>query len=67
MKDKKYGSGLEFYQPNVDPRRIQEHADARLVAEDHNAIANLSAKPINIQVNIWKNVERLNMFDQSDM
>ena len=33
-----------------DPRRWQERADARMVNEDHNAIANLSAVPINKEI-----------------
>lgn len=33
-----------------DPRRWQERADARLISEDHNAMANLSPEFINREV-----------------
>ncbi len=33
-----------------DPRRWQERADARMVNEDHNAIANLSSTPVHREI-----------------
>lgn len=33
-----------------DPRRWQERADARMVQEDHNAIANLSPMPVHREI-----------------
>lgn len=54
-----------FYN-QVDPRRAQEHADARMIAEDHRAMSNLSEKEINREFNAWRRVERLAMYDQSD-
>lgn len=51
---------------NVDPRRKQERVDGSLVAEDHGSMANLSNTAIHREWNPWKNVERLDMFDQSD-
>lgn len=33
-----------------DPRRWQERADARMVQEDHTAIANLSPIPVNREI-----------------
>ena len=50
---------------NVDPRRRQELADARMIQEDHNEIANLSNRFINKQFNAWKYPERLAMYNQS--
>jgi hypothetical protein len=50
---------------NVDPRRKQERADARMISEDHSAIANCSPKVINKQFDAWKYPERLAMYDQS--
>ena len=38
----------EFY-VGIDPRRRQEVADAGMIQEDHNAIANLSGTPIHRQ------------------
>ena len=52
--------------PNVDPRRRQEQADARMVSEDHSAMANLSGRVINREFNAWKYPERLAMYNQSD-
>lgn len=52
-------------QPNVDPRRRQELADANMIHEDHNAMANCSPKAINRQFNAWKYPERLDMYNQS--
>lgn len=52
-----------FYS-NVDPRRRQERKDARMISEDHRAIANLSETPIHREFNQDKWVEHLNMFDQ---
>lgn len=54
-----------FYK-EVDPRRKQERADARMISEDHRAMANLSERPIYREFNAWKHPERLAMFDQSD-
>lgn len=33
-----------------DPRRWEERADARMVQEDHNAMANLSPIPVNREI-----------------
>lgn len=51
---------------NVDPRRKQERADARMISEDHNAMANLHGKPIYHTFDAWKYPERLAMYDQSE-
>ncbi len=50
---------------NVDPRRWQERKDAKMVSEDHKAMANLSPVVINKQFDAWEYPERLSMFDQS--
>ena len=43
----------------IDPRRRQEQRDARMIAEDHAATANLPEKPIYHEFDAWKDVERL--------
>jgi len=53
-----------FYE-NVDPRRKQERMDGRMVSEDHNAMSNLSERPVYRTFNPDEKVERLNMYDQS--
>lgn len=50
---------------NVDPRRRQELADARMLQEDHKEIANLSDRFINRQFESGRYPERLAMFNQS--
>jgi len=50
----------------VDPRRKQEETDARMISEDHTAMANLSERPIYREFNAWKYPERLDMYSQSD-
>lgn len=54
-----------FYS-NVDPRRRQELADARMIHEDHRAMANLAEKPIYHEFNCDKYVEHLDMYNQSN-
>ena len=54
----------EFY-GNVDPRRRQERKDARMIAEDKKAVANLNPKPIYHTFDAFEDVERLAMYDQS--
>ena len=56
----------EIFYDNVDPRRRQERADARMISEDHKAMANLSQRVINKEFNAWKYPERLAMYNQSD-
>lgn len=41
----------------VDPRRRQELKDSRMIQEDHNAVANLPAKPLLHEFNQNKYVE----------
>lgn len=53
-----------FYS-NVDPRRKQELSDSRMVSEDHNAVANLSPKPVYHTFNPDEYPERLAMYNQS--
>jgi hypothetical protein len=50
---------------NVDPRRKQELTDARMIQEDHTAMANLSGRVINKEFNVWKYPERLAMYNQN--
>lgn len=52
-------------QPNVDPRRRQELSDARMVQEDHSAMANLSPRGYQRQFNPDRYVEHLDMYNQS--
>jgi len=52
--------------PNVDPRRMQELADARMISEDYRGMANLSEREINREFNAWAYPERLAMYNQSD-
>lgn len=54
-----------FFYNNVDPRRKQELSDARMVQEDHNAMANLSERPVYHTFNANEHVEKLSMFNQS--
>ena len=61
-----YGEMAEIFYGNVNPRRKQEDADARMISEDHNAMANLSPTVINEEFNPDRFVEHLNMFNQSD-
>lgn len=44
---------------HIDPRRKQEKRDARMVHEDHNAVANLSPEGFQKIFDPWKDVERL--------
>ena len=50
---------------NVDPRRKQELMDARMIQEDHTAMANCSPRVINREFNANKFPERLAMYNQS--
>lgn len=50
---------------NVDPRRKQELADARMIQEDQRAMANLSNTAINREFDAWKYPERLAMYNQN--
>ena len=54
---------MTFYE-NVDPRRKQERADARMVSEDHRAIANLSNTPVYRTFDSDRFVEHLSQYDQ---
>jgi len=54
-----------FFYNNVDPRRKQELSDARMVQEDHNAMANLSERALHHTFNPDEHVERLAMYNQS--
>ena len=65
MKFKTYAGNYIDPIDNVDPRRKQELIDARMIQEDHNAMANLSGKVINKQFNAWEFPERLAMYNQS--
>jgi len=53
-----------FYN-NVDPRRKQELADANMIFEDHDDVANLSRRFIHRTFNANKFPERLAMYNQS--
>ncbi len=53
-----------FYN-NVDPRRKQELADARMIQEDDRAMANLSETPVYHTFDAGKYPERLAMYNQS--
>jgi len=59
------GLMAEIFYDNVDPKRKQERMDARLISEDHNAMANLSNKAIHREFKHDNFVEHLNMFDQN--
>ncbi len=50
------------FRGQVDPRRKQEKNDARMIREDHSAIANLSNQPVYKEFNAWRDVERLKMY-----
>lgn len=50
------------FRANVDPRRQQERKDARMVNEDHTAMANLSNMPVYHEFDAWKDVERLKSY-----
>ena len=65
MKFKTYAGNYIDPIDNVDPRRKQELTDARMIQEDHNAMANLSGKVINKQFNAWRYPERLAMYNQN--
>lgn len=54
-----------FFYNNVDPRRKQELADANMIHEDHNAVANLSERFIHRTFNANQFPERLAMYNQS--
>lgn len=54
-----------FFYNNVDPRRKQELSDARMVQEDHNAMANLSGRALHHTFNPDEHVEKLSMYNQS--
>jgi hypothetical protein len=60
------GVMAEIFYSNVDPRRKQERNDARLVSEDHRAMANLSNTPVYHEWNPDKSVEHLKMYDQDN-
>lgn len=51
--------------PNVDPRRMQERSDARMIYEDYNSMANLPERPVYHQFDANRYPERLDMYDQS--
>lgn len=51
MIEIKLGSLEDIFMSQVDPRRRQELSDARMIQEDHNAMANLSERPIHKQFN----------------
>ncbi len=51
---------------NVDPRRKQELADARMIQEDHSKVANLSEHGFQREFDADKYPERLAMYKQSD-
>lgn len=53
-----------FFYNNVDPRRKQELSDSRMVQEDHNAMANLSERPVYHTFNANEHMEKLSMFNQ---
>jgi len=53
-----------FYN-NVDPRRKQELADARMIQEDQSKVANLSETFLNHTFDANQYPERLAMFNQS--
>jgi len=42
---------LNAFRKKCDPRREQERADARMISEDHSAMANLSPRFINKEFN----------------
>ena len=65
MKFKVYAGNYIDPVDNVDPRRKQELMDARMIQEDHNAMANLSNKPIHREFDAWEYPERLAMYNQS--
>ena len=50
---------------NVDPRRKQELADARMIQEDQSAMSNLSERAIHREFDAWEYPERLAMYNQS--
>ena len=55
----------DIFYDNVDPRRKQERNDARMLSEDHKAMANLSNTAIHKEFKHDNFMEHLNMFDQS--
>lgn len=54
-----------FFYNNVDPRRKQELADARMIQEDQNAVANLSERFLHHTFDANEYPERLAMYNQS--
>ena len=54
------------FMEQVDPRRKQERNDARMISEDHHAMANLSPRFIHREFNPDRSVEHLDMYDQSN-
>lgn len=46
----------------VDPRRRFERNDARMIYEDHTAMANCPPEPIYHTFDVDKDVERLKMY-----
>lgn len=54
-----------FFYNNVDPRRKQELSDARMIQEDHNAVANLSERFQHHTFDANEYPERLAMYNQS--
>ena len=55
---------MSFYE-NVDPRRRQELTDARMIQEDHTAMANAPTRFIHEEFNPDRFGERLSMYNQS--
>ena len=55
----------DIFYDNVDPRRKQERKDARMISEDHSAMANLSNTAIHREFKHDNFQEHLNMFDQN--
>lgn len=53
-----------FYR-EVNPRREQEIMDARMIQEDHNAIANLSPRFINREFDANRYMQSLGRNDES--
>ena len=54
----------EAFYRKVNPRREQEIMDARMIQEDHNAIANLSSRFINKQWDPDRFCQSLGRYDE---
>lgn len=54
----------EAFYRKVNPRREQEIMDARMIQEDHSAVANLSTRFINKQWDPDRYVESLGRYDE---